>query len=100
MKVETLSQLEHIIERLQQMDENWDGFHVLELSIFCTCGEEMLHCGWPDIRLFAHTHLKKADKGHRVRVDFMMRLRNEVILDRHRWLRTVVTQKGVVADGR
>jgi len=78
------SQIDQLMGRLRSLSESWTSLEVIDLSAYCSCGDSALNSSWPDIEYFLRCH---TDLGHRVKVDFLMRVRAEVISDHRRWKR-------------
>lgn len=75
-------QVDQLMERLRFLAASWASLEIIDLSAYCDCGESAINGGWPDIEYFLRCHI---ERGHRVKVDFLMRVRAEVIPESQKW---------------
>jgi len=75
-------QMQELINRLRALSENWASFEIIDLSVHCGCGQHVQNVNWPDVEYFLREHISK---HHRPKVDFLLRVRAEVMPASYRY---------------
>lgn len=83
-------QIDQLMAHIRSLSEAWTHMEIIDLSAYCDCGESALNSSWPAIEYFLRCH---TDRGHRAKVDFLIRFRAEVIHASQCWTKATAAEK-------